>query len=65
MKARGVRQMEVKTFMLAMGMGAAAGTVMGMMLPKNSEMQKLGKNMTHSAAKTVTKAVDNMEKKMY
>lgn len=57
--------MEVKTFMLAMGMGAAAGTVMGMMLPKNSEMQKLGKNMTHSAAKTVTKAVDNMEKKMY
>lgn len=56
--------MEAKTFFIAMGMGAAAGTVMGMMLPRNREMQQLGKQAAHTAANTVTKAVDAMEQKM-
>lgn len=57
--------MEMKSWLLAMGIGAAAGTAMGMMLPKNQEMQQLGKHAAHTAAQKVTKAVDNMEKKMY
>ena len=56
--------MEAKTFLVAMGIGAAAGTAMGMMLPRNREMQQLGKQAAHAAANTVTKAVDTMEDKM-
>jgi hypothetical protein len=56
--------MEVKSFLMAMGLGVAAGTAMGMMLPRNQEMQRLGKQVAHGAAETVTKAVDTMEQKM-
>jgi hypothetical protein len=56
--------MEVKSFFMAMGLGVAAGTAMGMMLPRNKEMQRLGKQVAHDAAQTVTKAVDTMEQKM-
>jgi hypothetical protein len=56
--------MEVKSFFMAMGLGVAAGTAMGMMLPRNKEMQRLGKQVAHDAAQTVNKAVDTMEQKM-
>lgn len=57
--------MEAKTWMVTLGIGAVAGTFMGMMLPKNREMQQLGKHAAHTAAQKVTQAVDNIEKKMY
>lgn len=56
--------MEVKTFFVAMGLGAAAGTALGMMLPKNQEMQQTGKKAAHMAAQKVTDAVDTLERKM-
>lgn len=56
--------MEAKTFFMAMGLGAAAGTALGMMLPKNNEMQKKGKQAAHMAAQKVTDAVDTLERKM-
>ena len=62
--ARGVSQMEAKTFFMVMGLGAAAGTAVGMMLPRNQGMQQKGKQAAHLAAEKVTNAVDKMEKKM-
>ena len=56
--------MEAKTFFMAMGLGAAAGTAVGMMLPRNREMQHLGRQMTHTAARKVNQAVDTVERKM-
>jgi hypothetical protein len=56
--------MEAKSFLMAMGLGVAAGTAMGMMLPRNREMERLGKRMAHEAAETVTKAVDSVEQKL-
>lgn len=56
--------MEAKTFFMAMGLGAFAGTAVGMMLPKNNMMQQKGKQAAHIAAEKVTDAVDKLEKKM-
>ena len=56
--------MEAKTFWMAMGIGAAAGTAMGMMLPRNRGMERMGKQAAHAAADKVTQAVDAMEQKM-
>lgn len=56
--------MEAKTFFMAMGIGAAAGTAMGMMLPRNAGMQQKGKQAAHIAARKVTDAVENLERKM-
>ena len=56
--------MEAKTFFMVMGLGAAAGTAIGMMLPKNQTMRQMGKHMTSAAADTVTRAVNSVEKKM-
>ncbi len=56
--------MEAKSFFMAMGLGAVAGTAMGMMLPRNQGMQQLGKQAAHNAAEKVTCAVDKLEKKM-
>ncbi len=56
--------MEVKTFMMAMGLGAAAGTAVGMMMPRNKTMRQIGKNVSTAAADTVTRAVNTVEKKM-
>ncbi len=56
--------MEAKAFFMAMGLGAAAGTAVGMMLPRNREMQHLGRQMTHTAARKVNQAVDTVERKM-
>lgn len=56
--------MEAKTFFMAMGLGAAAGTAIGMMLPKNQQMQQKGKQAAHMAADKVTSAVDKLEQKM-
>jgi len=56
--------MEVKKTMLALGIGAAAGTAVGMMLPKNRTMRQAGRNLTSAAADTVTRAVDTVERKM-
>ena len=35
--------MEVKRFLAAMGVGAAAGTAVGMMLPRNKTMRQVGR----------------------
>ena len=56
--------MEVKTFFMAMGIGAAAGTAVGMMLPKNRTMRQMGQQIAGTAADTVTHAVNAVEKKM-
>ena len=56
--------MEVKQFMTAIGIGAAAGTAVGMMLPRNQTMRKVGRNISSAAADTVTRAADTIEKKM-
>ena len=56
--------MEAKTFFMAMGLGAAAGTAVGMMLPKNRTMRQMGRQMTSAAADTVTRAVNTVEKKL-
>ena len=56
--------MEAKTFFMAMGLGAAAGTAVGMMLPRNREMQHLGRQAAHTAARKVNQAVDMLERKM-
>ena len=56
--------MQAKTFFMAMGLGAAAGTAVGMMLPKNREMQQKGKQAAHAAAEKITQAVDAAERKM-
>ena len=56
--------MEAKTFFMAMGLGAAAGTAVGMMLPKNHTMRQMGRQVTSAAADTVTRAVNTVEKKM-
>ena len=56
--------MDAKTFFMAMGLGAAAGTAVGMMLPRNPGMQQKGKQAAHIAADKVTNAVDKLEKKM-
>lgn len=56
--------METKTFFMAMGLGAAAGTALGMMLPRNNEMQQKGKQAAHMAAQKVTDAVETLERKM-
>lgn len=56
--------MQAKTFFMAMGLGAAAGTAVGMMLPKNREMQQKGKQAAHVAAEKITQAVDAAERKM-
>lgn len=49
---------------MAMGLGAAAGTAMGMMLPRSAAMRQMGRDVTAAAADTVTRAVNTMEKKM-
>ena len=56
--------MEAKTFFMAMGLGAAAGTAVGMMLPRNTEMQQKGKQAAHIAAQKVTDVVDALEEKL-
>ena len=56
--------MEAKTFFMAVGLGAAAGTAVGMMLPKNQTMRQMGRNVTSAAADTVTRAVNTVERKM-
>ena len=56
--------MEAKSFFMAMGLGVAAGTAMGMMLPRNAMMQQKGRQAAHIAAEKVTDAVDMLEKKM-
>ena len=56
--------MEVKTFLAAMGIGAAAGTAVGMMLPRNRTMRQVGRNISSAAADTVTHAANTIEKKM-
>lgn len=61
---RGVSQMEAKTFFMAMGLGAAAGTAVGMMLPRNAELQQKGKQAAHIAAQKVTDAVETLEEKL-
>ena len=49
---------------MAMGIGAAAGTAVGMMLPKNRTMRQMGQQIAGTAADTVTHAVNAVEKKM-
>ncbi len=56
--------MEAKTFFMAMGLGAAAGTAVGMMMPRNRTMRQLGRNVSSAAADTVTRAVNTVERKM-
>lgn len=56
--------MEAKTFFMAMGLGAAAGTAVGMMMPRNQTMRQLGRNVSSAAADTVTRAVNTVERKM-
>jgi hypothetical protein len=56
--------LETKSFFVAMGLGAAAGTALGMMLPRNRTMEQMGRDMTSRAADTVIRAVDTVEKKM-
>ena len=56
--------MEMKRFLTAMGIGAAAGTAMGMMLPRNKTMRKVGREISSAAADTVTRAMDTVERKM-
>lgn len=56
--------MEAKSFFMAMGLGVAAGTAVGMMLPRNAMMQQKGRQAAHIAAEKVTDAVDMLEKKM-
>lgn len=56
--------MEAKSFFMAMGIGAAAGTVMGMMLPRNRQLQQIGKQAAHTAAEKATDVIDTMERKM-
>ena len=56
--------MEVKRFLTAMGVGAAAGTAVGMMLPRNKTMRQVGRDISSAAADTVTRAMDTVERKM-
>ncbi len=56
--------MEVKRFLAAMGVGAAAGTAVGMMLPRNKTMRQVGRDISSAAADTVTRAMDTVERKM-
>ncbi len=56
--------MEARKFFMAMGLGAAAGTALGMMLPRNPELQQMGKQAAHIAADKVTDAVDMLERKL-
>ncbi len=56
--------MEVKSFFAAMGVGAAAGTALGMMLPRSRTMRQMGRNISSAAADSVTRAVNAAERKM-
>ncbi len=56
--------MEAKTFFMVMGLGAAAGTVVGMMLPKNQQLQQKGRQAAHIAADMVTDAAEKLEQKL-
>ena len=56
--------MEVKSFFTAMGIGAAAGTALGMMLPRNRTMRQVGRNLSSATADTVSRAANTVEKKM-
>ena len=56
--------MEVKSFFAAMGIGAAAGTALGMMLPRSRTMRQMGRNISSAAADTMTRAADAVERKM-
>ncbi len=56
--------MEAKSFFMAMGLGVAAGTAVGMMMPRNKTMRQIGRNVSSAAADTVTRAVNTVEKKM-
>ncbi|MEE0095962.1 MAG: hypothetical protein UEU47_05870 [Oscillospiraceae bacterium] len=56
--------MEAKSFFMAMGLGAAAGTAVGMMLPRNREMQRLGRQAAQSATRKVNEAADALERKL-
>ena len=48
-----------------MGLGAAAGTAVGMMMPKNRAMQKMGRQVTCAAEDAVVRAMDTVEKKLH
>lgn len=56
--------MELKHDLIFLGIGAAAGTAVGMMLPRNRTMRQAGRNITAAAADTVTRAMDTVERKM-
>lgn len=56
--------MEMKNFLWAMGLGMAAGTAVGMMMPRNSHMQSMGTKAVHTAADTICDAAQTMEKKL-
>jgi hypothetical protein len=43
---------------------AAAGTAVGMMLPKNRTMRQAGRNITSAAAEKLSEAADAVERKM-
>ncbi len=53
--------MEIKSILAAMGVGAAAGTAVGMMLPRNKAMRQMGRNISAAAADTMTKAADTIK----
>lgn len=57
--------MEVKTFFMAMGLGAAAGTMVGMMMPKNRSMEKMGRRVASAAEDAMECAMDTVERKLH
>lgn len=50
---------------MAMGLGAAAGTVVGMMMPKNRSMEKMGRKVVSAAEDAVESAMDTVERKLH
>ena len=52
--------MQVRSFLMTMGIGVAAGALGAMMLPKNSEVYKVTRDAANTIKSTAENAIDSM-----
>ena len=57
---KGVKLMQVRSFLMTMGIGVAAGALGAMMLPKNSEIYKVTRDAANTIKSTAENAIDSM-----
>jgi hypothetical protein len=52
--------MEVRSFLWTMGLGMAAGAAVGMLVPKNSPLQKAADQAAHTVEQAADKAMTHL-----